>query len=49
MYKMQLTKKTEAAVLEAYLSFWEANLSADMVNFASYLVEDFSIFGSANG
>ena len=46
---MKLTKQTEAAALEAYLSFWEANLSADMVKFASYLVDDFSIIGSANG
>ncbi len=36
-------------IKDAYLAFWEANLSADMEAFASYLTDDFSIFGTANG
>lgn len=46
---MKLTKQTEAELLKVYYQFWEANLSADMEKFAFYLVDDFSIFGSANG
>lgn len=46
---MKLTKQTEAELLNAYYNFWEANLSADMERFSSYLVDDFSIIGSANG
>jgi len=46
---MKLTKQTEAELLKAYYSFWESNLSADMEKFSSYLVDDFSIIGSANG
>lgn len=46
---MKLTKQTEAELLQAYYNFWEANLSADMDKFSSYLVDDFSIIGSANG
>jgi len=47
--KTKLTKQIEAAVLKAYYELWDANLSADMDAFSSYLVDDFSIFGSANG
>lgn len=39
----------EQEIRDAYLAFWEANLSADMEAFASCLVDDFSIFGTANG
>jgi signal transduction histidine kinase len=46
---MKLTKQIEAAVLQAYYDFWSSNLSANMEMFSSYLVDDFSIFGSANG
>lgn len=46
---MKLTKLTEAELLKAYYNFWEANLSADIERFSSYLVDDFSIIGSANG
>ncbi|MBY0432856.1 MAG: nuclear transport factor 2 family protein, partial [Cyclobacteriaceae bacterium] len=47
--KIKLTKQAEADLLKAYYDFWESNLSADMKKFSSYLVDDFSIFGSANG
>lgn len=47
--KIKLTKQAEEALLKAYYDFWESNLSADMKKFSSYLVDDFSIFGSANG
>lgn len=46
---MKLTKQTEAEVLQSYYDFWVSNLSANMETFSSYLVDDFSIFGSANG
>ncbi len=46
---MKLTKELEAEIIEAYKSFWVANLSANMEVFASYLTEDFSIIGSAVG
>ena len=46
---MKLSKHIAAEALEAYHAFWEANLSADMEAFSSYLVDDFSIIGSANG
>jgi signal transduction histidine kinase len=46
---MQLTKKLEAEILQQNNAFWEANLGGNMEIFASYLVDDFSIFGSANG
>ncbi|MES2890895.1 MAG: ATP-binding protein [Bacteroidota bacterium] len=46
---MQLTKKLEAELLQEYYAFWDANLSGDMQTFASYMQDDFSIFGSANG
>ncbi|MBL7871265.1 MAG: nuclear transport factor 2 family protein, partial [Cyclobacteriaceae bacterium] len=47
--KIKLTKQAEEGLLKAYYDFWESNLSADMKKFSSYLVDDFSIFGSANG
>ena len=46
---MQQIKQIEAEALQAYHTFWKANLAADMEIFASYLEDDFSIFGSANG
>lgn len=46
---MKLTKQKETEIIDAYNQFWVANLSANMEEFASYLVDDFSIFGSANG
>jgi signal transduction histidine kinase len=46
---MKLTKQLETEIIEAYDSFWVSNLSANMELFASYLLDDFSIFGSANG
>ena len=46
---MKLTTQLEAEVIEAYKNFWVANLSANMENFGSYLVDDFSIIGSAKG
>ncbi|MEN9569222.1 MAG: hypothetical protein RL172_453 [Bacteroidota bacterium] len=46
---MKLSKQTETAILQAYCTFWAANLSGNMKVFGSYLLDDFSIFGSANG
>jgi len=46
---MKLTKTLEMEIIDAYNDFWVANLSADMEKFSSYLVDDFSIFGSAVG
>nr|MCU0368713.1 nuclear transport factor 2 family protein [Cyclobacteriaceae bacterium] len=47
--KSKLTKQIEAELLKAYYELWESNLSANMEKLSSYLVDDFSIFGSANG
>jgi signal transduction histidine kinase len=47
--KVKLTKQIEAEILYAYNTFWDANLAGNMETFASYLVDDFSIFGSATG
>lgn len=46
---MELTKQTETELLEAYHSFWDVNLSGDLRGFASYMLDSFSIFGTANG
>lgn len=46
---MKPTNQIKTELLKAYYDFWESNLSADMQKFSSYLVDDFSIFGSANG
>ena len=46
---MQLTKKLEEEIVQQYNAFWESNLGGQMETFASYLDDDFSIFGSANG
>ncbi|RYY00978.1 MAG: hypothetical protein EOO53_20340 [Gammaproteobacteria bacterium] len=46
---MKLTQQAEAELLKDYYQLWTANLSADVETFASYMVDDFSIFGSANG
>ncbi|MBC7935027.1 MAG: nuclear transport factor 2 family protein [Rhizobacter sp.] len=46
---MKLINELKEEILKEYYLLWEANLSADMETFASYLVDDFSIIGSANG
>ena len=46
---MKLAKQTEAEILEVYLNFWEVNLAGDIKGFASYMLDSFSIFGTANG
>lgn len=49
MNTMEITKQLEIEIIEAYKNFWVANLSANMEVFSSYLVDDFSIIGSAKG
>ncbi|RYY69406.1 MAG: hypothetical protein EOO13_09615 [Chitinophagaceae bacterium] len=46
---MKLNTQEETEIVAAYKSFWAANLSANMEIFGSYLVDDFSIIGSAKG
>lgn len=46
---MKLTKETESEILKVHYAHWEANLSGDTVTFGTYMDDDFSIFGSANG
>ncbi|RYY71886.1 MAG: hypothetical protein EOO13_01550 [Chitinophagaceae bacterium] len=46
---MNPTTQKEAEIIAAYKQFWAANLSSDMETFASFLVDDFSIIGSAKG
>ena len=44
---MKLTKKLEAEILKVYKTYWEAYLKGDMKTFASYLVDDITVFGTA--
>ena len=43
---MKLTKKSEAAVLQAYNAYWDSYLKGDMETFASLLDDHCYIIGS---
>lgn len=46
---MKLTKKLEAEVLKIYHAFWDAYLIGDFKKFATYLDENTTVFGTAQG
>ncbi|HSR39702.1 MAG TPA: nuclear transport factor 2 family protein, partial [Phnomibacter sp.] len=46
---MQLTKKLEAEIQGKYLAYWDAYLKGDMKTFASFLGDDLSVYGTAEG
>ncbi|MBK9106565.1 MAG: nuclear transport factor 2 family protein [Saprospiraceae bacterium] len=46
---MKLSKQTEAEVLEAYHTYWNAYLNGDMETFASFMDDQVTIYGTAVG
>ncbi|HEX4878051.1 MAG TPA: nuclear transport factor 2 family protein, partial [Chitinophagaceae bacterium] len=44
---MKLTKKLEAEIVRAYLTYWDAYLKGDMKTFASFLDENLITYGTA--
>jgi ketosteroid isomerase-like protein len=46
---MKLSKETEVEIRRVYQTYWDAYLSGDFATFASFMVDDIVIYGTAVG